>query len=270
MIAAHNSGMEEQVLLETDGPVAHLQFNQPDSLNALTSSLLDEMLCALESVAADDAVRVLIVSGAGRAFCAGGNLRAGVGGAVGGAPPLPSQVRRLRTYMRAVQLLRSMPAITIAAVHGACAGAGLSIACATDLRLCQTDSKFITAFLTAGLSGDFGGTWLLPRIVGGGRARDLYFNPAPLGAERALEIGLVSEVCLDVLARATELGAELAGRAPLALRRIKENLNDAEELSFAALLDREAERHSWCAATDDAKEATEAFLARRPPVFLGR
>ena len=224
----------------------------------------------MEAIADDDSVRVVVISGAGRAFCAGGDLREGVGGGVGGPPPITSQTRRLRTYMRTVQLIRSMPAVTIAAVHGACAGAGLSIACAADLRICQSDSKFNTAFLAAGLSGDFGGTWLLPRIVGGGRARELYFNPTSFGADKALAIGLVSEICDDVKLRAEEIGTELLGRAPLALRRMKQNLNDAEEFGLSALLDSEAERHTYCAASQDAEEATAAFLDHRDPVFRDR
>lgn len=258
-----------QVYAEVTGAVARLVLNRPESLNTMTASFLDDFLQTLEQVAENPNVRVVIIIGAGRAFCAGGDLKAGVGGGVGGEPPLASQARRLRTYMRSVQLIRSMQAVTIAAVRGACAGAGLSIACAADLRLAQTDARFNTAFLSAGLSGDFGGTWLLPRIVGGGRARELYLNPVPFGADKALAIGLVSEVVEDVSLRANEYAAEMLLRPPLALTRIKQNLNDAEELPLASLLDMEAERHSWCATTEDAAEATAAFIQRRPAVFTG-
>lgn len=258
------------VLLRRDGAVATVQLNRPDALNTMTAGLLEELLVVLEEVHDNPEVQVLVLSGTGRAFCAGGDLRAGVGGAVGGPPPLASQSRRLRTFMRVVQLLRSMPAVTVAAVHGACAGAGLSLACATDLRICQEGSKFATAFLGVGLSGDFGGTWLLPRVVGGGRARDLYLLPRTVAAEEALAIGLVSQVCPDVHQRAQEVAAELAARAPVALRQIKATLNDAEELGLSALLDLEADRHSGCAATLDAAEATQAFLQHREPVFEGR
>jgi 2-(1,2-epoxy-1,2-dihydrophenyl)acetyl-CoA isomerase len=168
------------------------------------------------------------------------------------------------------QLLRGMPAITIAAVNGACAGAGLSLALAADLRVCATSARFSTAFLTVGLSGDFGGTWLLPRIVGAGRARDLYLRPRPVDAAEALAIGLVSEVADDALARAGEIALQLLAQPPLALVAVKQNLNDADHEDLATALDREAARHTACAATADAAEATAAFLEHRRPRFVGR
>jgi 2-(1,2-epoxy-1,2-dihydrophenyl)acetyl-CoA isomerase len=258
------------VEVEVSGARATIRLNRPDVLNTMTADLLTELLEAVESLAADTSVRVVVLTGAGRAFCAGGDLRAGVGGAVAGPPPLAAQERRLRTFMRVVQLLHDSPAIVLAAINGACAGAGLSLALAADLRICSPWARFSTAFLAAGLSGDFGGTWLLTRVVGAGLARELYLRSAIVDAERALAVGLVSEVCDDVLGRAHELAAELLGRAPLALRAVKQNLNDAETETFATLLDREAARHTACVATDDAAEATAAFLERRQPRFTGR
>ncbi len=247
-----------------------MRLNRPDALNALTADMAQELVEVLERAVGDPTVRVLVLSGAGRAFCAGGDLRQGVGGGVAGGPPVGAQERRLRTLMRSAQLLHDAPVITIAAVNGACAGAGLSLALATDLRICSPTARFSTAFLAVGLSGDFGGTWLLPRVIGPARARELYLRPGPFGAEHALAIGLVSEVADEVGSRASDLAAELIGRPPVALRAIKQNLNDAEHLSFAELLDLEAARHTACSATEDAAEATAAFLHRRPPTFVGR
>ena len=261
--------LERNVLVDVDGPLATVRLNRPDALNAMTAGLLEELLVALEDLA-DGHVRVVVLTGAGRAFCAGGDLRAGVGGAVAGPPPAGAQERRLRTFMRVSQLLRTMPAVTVAAVNGACAGAGLSLALAADLRVAATTARFATAFLNAGLSGDFGGTWLLPRVVGSGRARDLYLRPKPVDATEALAIGLVSEVADDALVRAHEIAAELLAQAPLALLAIKQNLNDGDDLGLEAALDLEAARHTACAATDDAAEATAAFLEHRAPVFEGR
>lgn len=259
---------EDLTILETvaDG-IAKLTLNRPDAMNTMTPAFLDNVLERLEQVADDDTIRVLILTGAGRAFCAGGDLKRGPGGAVAGAPPLSSQVGRLRNYMRSSQLLRHMPKVTISAINGACAGAGFSWACATDLRFASSKARFATAFRNAALSGDFGGTWLLPRIVGAGRARDLYLRSRPITAAEALEMGLVSGVHEpeDLLDAVVEVARDLAAAAPLALPLIKQNLNDADEIGFAEALDREAHRHSTLVATADGTEAALAFSEKRQP-----
>lgn len=264
---------DQNTCLETveDG-IARLILNRPDAMNTMTPAFLDEVLAQLERVADDDTIRVLILTGAGRAFCAGGDLKRGPGGAVAGNPPLSSQVGRLRNFMRSSQLLREMPKITISAINGACAGAGFSWACATDLRIASNKARFVTAFRNAALSGDFGGTWLLPRIVGAGRARDLYLRSKPITAAEALEIGLVSSIhepdaFMDAVMDAAR---DLAAAAPLALPLIKQNLNDADEIGFAEALDREARRHSAMVATADGTEAALAFSEKRLPNWSGK
>ncbi|AUM75755.1 enoyl-CoA hydratase/isomerase family protein [Paracoccus jeotgali] len=264
---------EQQTILEVvaDG-VAQLTLNRPDAMNTMTPAFLDDVLAQLERVTDDPTIRVMILTGAGRAFCAGGDLKRGPGGAVAGDPPLASQTGRLRNFMRSSQLLRDMPKITISAINGACAGAGFSWACATDLRFASSKARFATAFRNAGLSGDFGGTWLLPRIVGGGRARDLYLRSKPITAQEALDMGLVSgieepDVLLDAV---LEIARDLAAAAPLALPLIKQNLNDADEISFAEALDREARRHSSMVATADGTEAARAFTEKRQPKWTGK
>lgn len=264
---------EQHTTLETVGDgVAQLTLNRPDAMNTMTPPFLDDVLAQLEKVADDDAIRVLILTGAGRAFCAGGDLKRGPGGAVAGDPPLASQTRRLRNFMRSSQLLRGMPKITIAAINGACAGAGLSWACATDLRFASSKARFATAFRNAGLSGDFGGTWLLPRIVGAGRARELYLRSRPITAAEAQEIGLVSDVHEpdDLMGAVGDVARDLADAAPLALPLIKQNLNDAGEIGFAEALDREAARHSAMVATEDGAEAARAFTEKRQPNWSGK
>ena len=264
---------EEHTLLTTisDG-VAQLTLNRPDAMNTMTPAFLDNVLEQLELIAEDDAVRVLILTGAGRAFCAGGDLKRGPGGAVAGDPPLASQTRRLRTFMRTSQLLREMPKITISAINGACAGAGFSWACATDLRFASNKARFATAFRNAALSGDFGGTWLLPRIVGAGRARDLYLRSKPITADEALDMGLVSGTYDPeaLLPAVYEVARDLAEAAPLALPLIKQNLNDADEICFSEALDREARRHSAMVATQDGTEAAKAFTEKRTPNWSGK
>lgn len=252
--------------------VAQITLNRPEAMNTMTPEVLSQMLERLEAIADDDKVRVLVLTGAGRAFCAGGDLKRGPGGAVAGAPPLSSQTRRLRTYMRTAQLLREMPKVTIAAINGPCAGAGFSWACASDLRFAASHARFSTAFRNAALSGDFGGTWLLPRIVGTGRARELYLRSSSFDALHAREIGFVSAIAEadSLMPLVLEVARDLANAAPLALRAIKQNLNDADRLSFAEALDYEAARHSTLVSTDDAKEAAIAFSSKRPPVWSGQ
>lgn len=267
--------MEDVVRYAVDGRVATITLDRPQHMNTMSGALLDQTLVALESAADDDAVRAVILTGTGRAFCAGGDLqgfaqREPAGD--GAAPGLEADIRRLRGYVRTSQLLRDMPKVTFAAINGACAGAGLAWACAADIRYCAASAVFNTAFMTAGLSGDFGGTWTLPRIVGPARARELYLLAEKFRAADAERMGLVSAVLPDdelmpfVRARAERV----AGFAPLTVRAIKANLNDALDVSFPAMLDREADRHTRCGRTEDAREAARAFLEKRPPVFRGR
>jgi 2-(1,2-epoxy-1,2-dihydrophenyl)acetyl-CoA isomerase len=259
------------VLYQQEGAVATITLNRPDRLNAMNADLLQAALSTLETAAADDAIRVVIFTGAGRAFCAGGDLAAGLEG-INGPPPLTSQVGRLRRFMRTSELLRTMPKVTIAAINGACAGAGLAWACACDLRYASSSAVFNTAFLTAAVSGDFGGTWTLPRIVGGAKARELYLLSERFDAQEAFRIGLVGGVLPpdELLPHIRRVGERIASFAPLALRRVKDNLNDAEQLSFQEHLEAEATRHAFCCATRDAAEAAEAFVQKRAPAFQGR
>src|SRR5215471_16187325 len=263
--------MDEVVRYAVEGGVATITLDRAQHMNTMSRELLDGTLAAVESAADDDTVRAVILTGTGRAFCAGGDLQgfaqrepAGDGATPGAPRSLEADIRRLRGYMRTSQLLRETPKVTFAAINGACAGAGLAWACAADIRYCAESAVFNTAFMTAGLSGDFGGTWTLPRIVGPAKARELY-----LLAER---IGLVSAVFPDaeLLPLVRARAERVAGFAPLTVRAIKANLNDALDVGFATMLDREADRHTRCGRTEDAREAARAFLEKRPPVFHGR
>ncbi|MFN2463520.1 MAG: enoyl-CoA hydratase-related protein [Candidatus Dormibacteria bacterium] len=262
-------------LYTVDGAVATLRLNRPEQMNTMSEGMLEAVLEALEAAAGDDAVRVVVLTGNGRAFCAGGDLSrfaAGTGRAVAGDATPVERVSQLRRVMRTSELLHEMPKVTIAAINGACAGAGLAWACAADLRYCAASARFNTAFVNAGLSGDFGGTWTLPRIIGPGRARELYLLAEKFDAGEAERIGLVSRQFPDdaLLAEVGAVAARLAAMAPLALRQVKANLNDALAVGFAELLDREAARMIELGATADAREAAAAFLEKRPPRFQGR
>jgi 2-(1,2-epoxy-1,2-dihydrophenyl)acetyl-CoA isomerase len=261
------------VIYEVADGVATITLNRPDDLNTMGGQLVPMTLQALEQTAADDSVRAVILTGAGRAFCAGGDLR-GMSSALGGAAPptLEESVARLRAAMKTSELLHRMPKVTIAAINGACAGAGLAWACACDVRYCAESARFNTAFMTAGLSGDFGGTWTLTRIVGPAKARELYLLAEKFDAAEAARIGLVSAVlpAEELLPFVREKAARVAGFAPLTLQAIKQNMNDSLEVGFEEQLDREADRHVRSGRTEDAKEAARAFLEKRQPVFNGR
>lgn len=260
--------MTETVLYESEGGIATITFNRPESLNAMNFELLEGMLAAVERAAGDNEVRVVILTGAGRGFCSGGDLRAT--GTLG-TGDRESQIGVLQAFGRMSRLLREMPKVTIAAVNGACAGAGLSVACATDLRYAAQSAKFVTAFVNAGLSGDFGGTWTLPRIVGAARAREMYLLSDRVSGEEAERIGLVSKTLPDeeLMPHVRSIAERLVASAPVVLQRIKENLNDSEDVSFAEALNREADRHVTVAASADTREARLAFTEKRAPVFTG-
>lgn len=261
-------------LVTLDSPedgVALVTLNRPERLNTMTAPLLTEAREVFSSVAEDARIKVMILTGAGKAFCAGGDLSAGPGGAVMGDLRGDAAATLLRDYMETSLMLHTMPAVTIAAINGACAGAGLSWACATDLRFSSDRARYNAAFLNAGLSGDFGGTWSLPRIIGAGRAREKYLLSQPFDAAEALRIGLVSGVfpADELMDEVLETTRRLLLAAPVALQLIKQNLVDSEASSFSEALDFEATRHAFCTGTGDAAEAASAFIAKRQPVFSG-
>jgi 2-(1,2-epoxy-1,2-dihydrophenyl)acetyl-CoA isomerase len=263
--------MTESVLYENTQGVATITLNRPEQQNSLGGDLTERVLWALEQAASDDAVRVVVLTGAGRAFCAGGDLeRLRQGGGRDGMVHA-AKVHDLRRTMRISQLLCEMDKVTIAAINGACAGAGLAWASACDLRYAAERAKFATAFRNVGLSGDYGGTWTLARVVGPAKARELYLLAARIDAREAERIGLVNKVLPDdgLMAHVAGISADLVAAAPIALAQIKKNLNDALRVGFAELLDLEAARTMLCAATRDHGEAVRAFLEKRQPSFTG-
>ncbi|MGD2045971.1 MAG: enoyl-CoA hydratase [Gemmatimonadota bacterium] len=265
--------MSSTVLYDQNGRVATITLNRPERMNTMGGDLNDRMLDALQRAADDEDVWAVVVTGAGRAFCAGGDLGA-MKDRHGDDDVTPQAVvEDLRRRMRSSQLLREMPKVTIAAINGACAGAGLSWACACDLRYAAAGAKFNVAFRDAGLSGDFGGTWTLSRIVGPATARELYLLSPRFDAAEAERIGLVSKTLPDVeqlMVHVRDVADQIVHAAPIAVRSIKANLNDAMRLSFSELLDREAERHVAAMQTEDHLEAASAFLEKRRPEFKNR
>jgi 2-(1,2-epoxy-1,2-dihydrophenyl)acetyl-CoA isomerase len=251
------------ITLNRDGAVATVVLDRPERLNALTAAMVVALRDTLASLASDPSVRVVVLTGAGRGFCAGGDVQA----LAGVAPPAAPLTVPLRTVMEVSELLHTMPQPTVAAVNGPCAGAGLSFACACDLRYAARSAVFSTAFLRVGSSGDHGSAWVLTRAVGPARARELLLLGPRLDADEAADLGLVHAVIDDgdLLAHVDAITASLAGAMPLALRNLKANLIDAVHLPLDKYLDREAERFEATMASDDARAAARAYLDQRQP-----
>jgi 2-(1,2-epoxy-1,2-dihydrophenyl)acetyl-CoA isomerase len=264
-----------QDLLETiDGGIATLTMNRPDSRNALSREMMLALHESLQRLATDPAVRVVVLTGTGRAFCSGGDVKgfAQAAGATGAAPNFDQRVTDLRARMEAVRWLNEMPKPTLAVIPGPAAGAGLSQALACDLRISADDAKFTTAFSKIGLSGDFGGSWFLSQLVGASKARELYFTGRVVMADEALRLGLVDRaVPFAQLAEAAKAYAqELAALPTVAVGYMKRNLNVAQRGSLADVLDAEAIHMIRTFETDDHKGAARAFVEKRPPSFDGR
>lgn len=253
----------ETVVYETSGPVATITLNRPQARNGIVPQMMDDLWDAVREAAADKQLRVLVLRGAGRDFCPGADLKAYVGS--------EQRATRPETFGISV-ILHEAPLVTVAAVKGACAGAGLGWASACDLRICDETARFNVAFLDVGMSGDMAGTWFLPRIVGAAKARELYFLPGKFDAAEAARIGLVNRVTTES-AFETELAAlveRLANASPLALKGMKANFVDQERLGLADFLAAETARHSACGRSEDSKEAFRAFVEKRRPVYQGR
>ena len=264
--------MAEELLESIKDGVAVLTLNRPDRLNALSIAMLDAMLEALSRLADDGNVGVVVVTGAGRGFCAGGDVKAMAEGREFAGGTLEEKAQELRAKMEVSRWLHEMPKPTIAMVRGAAAGAGLSLALACDLRIASDTARFATAFARVGYSGDFGGSWFLTQLVGTARARELYYTAEILDAPQALALGLVNRVVPD--ARLEEetlaLAARLARGPRVALRYMKRNMNAAEAGTLKDSLDLEAWHHTRTGFTEDHKEAAKAFVDKREPVFKGR
>ncbi|KQY57329.1 MULTISPECIES: enoyl-CoA hydratase-related protein [unclassified Nocardioides] len=264
--------MAAQVTCSTTDSIATVTLRNTERRNAVSVQLLGELYDVLGRIEADARVRVVVLTGSGRAFCVGADLAAAPETRSLRGDSVEADTARLRNAARVAERLHQMPQVTIAAINGACAGAGLSLALATDLRIAARSAVFNTAFLAAGLSGDLGAIWFLTRILGVARARELFLLPGKFDATRAEHLGLVTSVADDeeLDQQTHHLATRLAAAAPLAARAMKQNLLDATTQPLAAYLGSETERMVRSFHTDDAREAASAFLQRREPAFAGR
>jgi enoyl-CoA hydratase/carnithine racemase len=260
--------VSETVLYDLTDGVATITLNRPDAMNSLTVQAKVALRDAVRRAAADPAVRAVILTGAGRAFCAGQDLREHRDNLTAGRG-LDGTVRD--HYNPIVRTIVTMPKPVVAAVNGVAAGAGASLAFACDLIIAAEKASFLMAFTKVGFGPDSGASWTLPRLVGRARAAELLLLAEPVRAERALELGLVNQVVpgdqLDSAARA--LAGRLATGPTVAYGAVKAALDHAATHELADALEREAELQDVCAKTSDHHAATTAFIEKRPPVFDG-
>jgi 2-(1,2-epoxy-1,2-dihydrophenyl)acetyl-CoA isomerase len=261
--------MEQQLIESAADGVVTLTLNRPERLNALATGILDGLLEALPRLAADPTAAVIVLTGAGRAFCSGGDVKAMAERS--SDQDVTDAVRHLRGRMEVSRLLHEIAKPTIAMVNGPAAGAGLALALACDLRIAAQSARFVTAFAKVGFSGDFGGSYFLSKLVGTGKARELYYTAEALDAAQALALGIVNRVVpdIDLVASTMDLARSLARGPRIALGRMKQNFNAAETGSLTQLLDLEAQHQIETGRTKDHQEAARAFVEKRPPVFKG-
>ena len=244
--------------------VATVTLNRPDKLNSITTELHRELAAALDQAARDDGVRALLLTGAGRAFCAGQDL---------GSLDMPNVGDTIEVYYNAlVRRLRALPKPIVCAVNGVAAGAGANLALACDIVLAGRSATFIQAFCKIGLVPDTGGTYFLPRLVGTARATALALLGEPVTAEQAAAWGMIWQVCDDalLLEEARALACQLATQATKGLGLTKQALNRSLANDLDTQLAVERELQVAASRTEDCREGIAAFLAKRPPVFTGR
>ncbi|MDH4247510.1 MAG: enoyl-CoA hydratase [Deltaproteobacteria bacterium] len=266
--------MSEELRFEIQDRVAVLTLNRPEKLNALTREMNDEAVRLLKQCAVDPLVGAVVITGAGRGFCAGGDVSAMHGGTEISArdASLEQRIDALRTRHEWPWLLHTLPKVTLAAVNGPAAGAGLGLALCCDLRIASDQARFNTAYAKVGYGGDYGTTWQLTRLVGPAKAKELFFFPDTFGAEEAARLGLVNRVVpqTQLLEETLTLARRIARGPLVSYRYMKANINQATTADFRTLLDREAETHLRCGETEDHAEGVAAFMEKREPRFQGR
>ncbi|MBV9593108.1 MAG: enoyl-CoA hydratase/isomerase family protein [Actinobacteria bacterium] len=261
--------MTDVLMIERAEGVATLTLNRPQSMNSLDVALKTALIDGLAEVRADPSVRAVVLTGSGRGFCVGQDLREHLGLLDAGLDPVTTVAEH---YNPIVLGLSEMPKPVIAAVNGVAAGAGAGLAFACDFRIAASTASFLLAFANVGLTLDSGVSWTLPRLIGTARATALALLAEPVHAEPALEMGLVNAVVDPgrVLPAAHELAARLAAGPTLAYAAIKQSLAYGANSTLREALAKEAELQTAAGATEDHRNATSAFVAKQPAVFVGR
>jgi 2-(1,2-epoxy-1,2-dihydrophenyl)acetyl-CoA isomerase len=263
--------MQDQVLQQLEEGLLTITLNIPERRNALNSSVAAALLEAVQRANDDRQVRAVLLKGAGGTFCVGGDVKRM---ADDKQPPLSFEAKSamMSRTMQITRIIHEMNRPVVAAVEGAAAGAGLSIALACDFRVVGESAKITTAFAKIAVSGDYGGIYYLTKMLGSARARELLLHSPVLSGHEAHALGLMSRVVPDaeVGAAAREMAAALARGPTVALGYLKANINNAEETTLEAYLDAEAMYQCRCLQTADYQEATSAFVQKRAPIFVGR
>jgi 2-(1,2-epoxy-1,2-dihydrophenyl)acetyl-CoA isomerase len=263
----------DHLLARVEDRVAILTMNRPERRNAFSNPMLEGLVAALRDAEQAADVGCVVLTGAGGAFCAGGDVKAMAEGGGGEDRGIDAAIHAQRLIQRETAgRIYTMPKPVIAALPGAAAGAGFSLALSCDLRIAADTAVLLTAFARGGFSGDWGGTYFLTQLVGSAKARELYFLSERLDAKEAERIGLVNQVvpAANLEEHTLALARRLASGPTVAYRNMKENLNRAVSGDVMECLDLEATHHVHTGRTRDHREATKAFVEKREPVFEGR
>jgi 2-(1,2-epoxy-1,2-dihydrophenyl)acetyl-CoA isomerase len=261
----------DAILYRVEEPVAWITLNRPEKKNALTGTMREDLLGRILEAGADASVRVLVIHGAGGAFCAGGDI-----GVMAGMKRLGEGFERLGRLMdlggRIVSTLAALPKPSIASIDGVAAGAGCNLALACDVRIASSTAALGETFARVGLHPDWGGTYFLPRLVGGSRAFEMFATGGMLSAKEALALGLVSRVvpASRLVSETRALASRLAAAPPLTLRHARQAVRRSLTSSLSAMLAFERQAQLLCWESSDSSEGIQAFLEKRPPRFTGR
>ena len=263
--------MANELIIEKNNGILKLTMSRPDRRNALNDAMLNSLHEELTKAENDTSIRTIVLTGAGNAFCAGGDVKDMADGTKNNMST-QEKATDLRYVMETSRILHEIPTPTIAVLPGAAAGAGFSLALACDMRIASENAKLTTAFAKVGFPGDFGGTFYLTQMVGTAKARELYYLASILTANQAKELGIVNHVTTDddLESFSSNIIEQIATGPTTALRYMKKNMNLAEKGNLNQSLDSEALYQTLCRDTEDHQNAAKAFVEKKTPVFTGR
>jgi 2-(1,2-epoxy-1,2-dihydrophenyl)acetyl-CoA isomerase len=258
------------LLYDVKDRIATLTLNRPDRLNALGDTLREDLYDAVVKASADAGIGAIVITGAGKGFCSGGDVKSMSERQAAGGSPLEDKLAPVRD--RCVLAMRDSPKPIIAAINGAAAGAGMNLALACDMRIASTAAKFTQAFVKRGLAPDWGGTWFLPRVVGVAKACELIFTGDVIDANEALRLGIVNAVVAPetLMAETQKLARKIADGPPVAIQLAKRAIYHSQDADLRAGLEFETFAQGICRETEDSKEGVKAFVEKRAPVFRGK